>query len=44
MALDCYKQVAGKAGDYQVDGVKNAMSLNVGGTLTTVASVIIGRD
>jgi len=44
MALDCYKQVVGKAGDYQVEGVKNAITLNVGGSLTTLASVIIGRD
>jgi acetyl-CoA C-acetyltransferase len=44
MTLDAYKQVAGKAGDYQVDGVKNAMTLNVGGTMTTLVSFIVGRD
>jgi acetyl-CoA C-acetyltransferase len=44
MTLDAYKQVAGKAGSYQVDGVKIAMTLNVGGTLTTLVSFIIGRD
>ena len=42
MALDCYKQVTQSAGDYQVEGAKNAMLINVGGTLTTVAAMVIG--
>ena len=44
MALDCYKQVTGQAGDYQIEGAKNAMTINVGGTLTTVASLVVGLD
>ena len=44
MALDCYKQVTGHAGDYQIEGAKNAMTINVGGTLTTVASLVVGLD
>ena len=31
MLLDCYKQVTGQAGAYQVKGAKNAMMLNIGG-------------
>lgn len=42
MALDSYKQVTGKAGDYQVEGANNAIMVNVGGTLTTVAAMVIG--
>lgn len=44
MALDAYKQVTGQAGDYQIGGAKNAMTVNVGGTLTTTAALIIGCD
>ena len=43
MFLDCYKQVAKKAGKYQVKGVKNAMMLNIGGSATTNYVYIIGR-
>jgi acetyl-CoA C-acetyltransferase len=42
MALDCYKQVTGQAGGYQVPGAKNMMTMNIGGTLTTVGSLVIG--
>ncbi len=42
MALDCYKQVTGKAGDYQIEGAKNMMTFNLGGTATTCASLVIG--
>ena len=43
MFLDCYKQVANKAGAYQVKNVKNAMMLNIGGSATTNYVYIIGR-
>lgn len=42
MFLDLYKQVAGKAGEYQVKGTKNAMMLNIGGSATTNYVFIIG--
>ena len=44
MFLDCYKQVVGMAGDYQIEGAKNAMMLNIGGTATTNYAFIIGQD
>lgn len=43
MALDCYRQVVGAAGDYQIDGARNMMTFNLGGSATTCASLIIGR-
>jgi acetyl-CoA C-acetyltransferase len=42
MALDAYKQTAGKAGDYQVEGAKTVQTLNIGGSTTTVVSLVIG--
>ncbi len=30
--LDCYLQVTGQAGDYQVEGAKNFQTLNIGGS------------
>jgi len=42
MMLDLYKQVANKATTYQVEGAKNAMMLNIGGTATSNFSFIIG--
>ena len=43
MFLDCYKQAAGLAGDYQVDHVANAAMLNFGGSATTNYVFIIGN-
>jgi acetyl-CoA C-acetyltransferase len=42
MMLDCYKQVSGQAGDYQVPGIQDMATFNVGGSTTTCASFIIG--
>ena len=42
-ALDCWKQVTGNAGDYQVEGANRAAMLNIGGSGTTSVSMIIGR-
>lgn len=42
MALDAYKQVTGKAGDYQVEGAKTCQTLNIGGSTTTTVSLIVG--
>ncbi len=44
MFLDLYKQVTGKAGDYQIMGAKNGMMLNIGGSATTNYVFIIGRQ
>ena len=43
MFLDCYKQVAGKAGKYQVQNVRNAMILNIGGSATTNYVFVLGK-
>lgn len=42
--LDAYKQVAGKAGEYQVENCRRAATLNIGGSATTNVAHIIGRD
>ena len=44
MFLDLYKQVTGAAGDYQVEGVKNGMMLNIGGSATTNYVFIVGNE
>lgn len=44
MFLDLYKQVTGKAGGYQVDNVRNAMMLNIGGSATTNYVYIVGNE
>jgi acetyl-CoA C-acetyltransferase len=43
MALDCFKQVTGTAGDYQVEGARTFATLNIGGSATTTVSLIVGR-
>lgn len=43
MFIDLYKQVTGKAGKYQVEGVKNGMMLNIGGSATTNYVFIVGK-
>ncbi|HLW71283.1 MAG TPA: acetyl-CoA acetyltransferase [Candidatus Binataceae bacterium] len=40
--LDCYRQVTGTAGDYQVDGAKTFAMLNIGGSGTTSCAFVIG--
>lgn len=44
MFLDLYKQVTGTAGGYQVEGVKNGIMLNIGGSATTNYVFIIGQE
>lgn len=44
MFLDLYKQVTGTAGEYQVEGVKNGIMLNIGGSATTNYVFIIGKE
>ncbi len=43
MLLDSYKQIAGSAGDYQIDNAQNVMTFNLGGSATTCASFIVGK-
>ena len=44
MLLDLYKQVTETAGNYQVDGVKNGLMLNIGGSATTNYVFIVGKE
>jgi len=41
--LDCYRQVTGQAGDYQVDGAKRFAMLNIGGSGTTSCAFVVGN-
>lgn len=41
MLLDASKQVAGKAGDDQVDDAKRVGTYNVGGSATTNCSFVV---
>jgi acetyl-CoA C-acetyltransferase len=43
MALDCWKQVTDTAGEYQVAGARTLATLNIGGSGTTIVSLVIGR-
>ena len=43
MFLDIWKQVSGNAGNYQIDGAKTGMMLNIGGTATTNYTFILGQ-
>ncbi len=43
MALDLYKQVTDQAGNYQVEGAKNGIMLNIGGSATTNMTFVIGN-
>ena len=40
--LDCFKQVTGTAGTYQVEGAKNFATLNIGGSGTTSVTFVVG--
>lgn len=42
MLLDGAKQVTGRAGEYQVSGANKVGLLNIGGSVTTVATFIVG--
>lgn len=44
MMLDLYKQIENKSGKYQIEGAKNAMMLNIGGSATTNYAFIIGKQ
>jgi acetyl-CoA C-acetyltransferase len=40
--LDCYRQVSGNAGSYQVEGAKRFAMLNIGGSGTTSCAFVVG--
>jgi acetyl-CoA C-acetyltransferase len=42
MTLDAFKQVTGRAGDYQVEDAKTVQTLNIGGSTTTTVSLVVG--
>lgn len=42
MLFDAAKQVTGTAGDVQIDGARTFGTLNIGGSLSTVASFVVG--
>ncbi len=44
MVLDAYRQTTGTANDCQIEGAKNIQTLNVGGSLTTAVSFVVGVD
>ncbi len=44
MLLDAYKQVSSQAEAYQVEGANNVGILNIGGSFTTVASFVVGKN
>ncbi len=43
MMLDAYKQVSGKAGNYQVEGATDFGIFNLGGSATTCATFVVGK-
>ncbi len=43
MLLDGFKQVTGRAGDYQVEDARRVQTLNIGGSTTTTVSFIVDR-
>lgn len=43
MVLDSFKQITGRAGDYQIEGARDVATLNIGGSATTTVSFVIGR-
>jgi acetyl-CoA C-acetyltransferase len=42
--LDCFRQVTGTAGEYQVEGAKRFAMLNIGGSGTTSCAFVVGRS
>jgi acetyl-CoA C-acetyltransferase len=41
--LDCFRQVTGTAGDYQVPGASKFAMLNIGGSGTTSCTFVVGK-
>lgn len=43
MLLDAARQVAGQAGDMQIEGARRVQTLNIGGSCATVVSFVVAR-
>lgn len=43
MLLDAHRQLTGTAGGYQVEGARRVQTLNIGGSATTAASLVVER-
>jgi acetyl-CoA C-acetyltransferase len=43
MVLDAYKQVTNQAFGYQIENCKNVATLNIGGSVTTCVSFVVGK-
>ncbi|MEZ5009970.1 MAG: acetyl-CoA acetyltransferase [Chitinophagales bacterium] len=43
MVLDAFKQVTNQANGYQIENCKNIGTLNIGGSVTTCVSFVVGR-
>jgi len=41
MLIDAADQLRGRAGEMQVEGASTAQTLNIGGSMTTVASFVV---
>ena len=41
MAFDCFKQLTGQAGDYQIANCQKAAFLNIGGSFTTTVAAVL---
>ena len=44
MVHDARRQVTGRAGECQVEGARNFATMNIGGSLTTAVSFVVGVD
>ncbi len=44
MVHDVARQVAGRAGEMQVDGARRGLTVNIGGSCTTAAAFVVGKD
>ncbi|KAF0958003.1 acetyl-CoA acetyltransferase [Rhodococcus sp. T7] len=44
MFLDAHNHVQGVAGAIQIEGARNAMTVNFGGSMSTIASFVLGVD
>lgn len=44
MLVDAWRQVTGVAGECQIANARNVATLNIGGSTTTVASFVVGKD
>jgi acetyl-CoA C-acetyltransferase len=43
MVLDCARQISGQASGLQIEGASRMQTLNIGGSMATVVSFVVGR-